>query len=228
MAGPGHKLIVHFMRHAAVSLEVLYQFSSSQYRDILTYILQPLHKINQETDITIRDPGLSPKGEQQCEEFCDAFEGQAKYINYVFASPMTRTLQTACYAFKEVIIPVIAMPQLQNLDSGPNGSGLDRDELVNRYNGKDLDKGKFGLPQGWVDTCLIPKDWNLKETGQWSADEVQGRLDHMRGFLQAIWLAHSFGKHRVEVVIVTHGSFLQKLVKDGTPLLPKINAYAEI
>ena len=29
MAGPGHKLIVHFMRHAAVSPEGLYQLSAT-------------------------------------------------------------------------------------------------------------------------------------------------------------------------------------------------------
>jgi len=148
---------------------------------------------------------------------------------------MTRALQTACYAFREVIeltngccgIPVIAMSHLQNLDSGPNGSGLDRNELANRYNGNNLDKGKFGLLPDWVKTNLVPEGWNLKETGKWSADEVQWRLDFVWGFLQAIWVDTNFGEHKVEIVIVTHGSLLRKLVKDGSTFLPMIYAYTD-
>jgi broad specificity phosphatase PhoE len=178
--------------------------------------------MNDETDISIRDPGLSPKGEQQCKDFSDAFKGQENHIDCILASPMTRVLQTACSAFKEVIKPtkggdrhaVIAMPQLQNLDSGINGTGLDPDELADRYNGVDWDRDRSGLPRGWVDTSFVQEGRNVKETGKWSAEEVQWRLEYIRIFLQVIWVISGAGRCKTEVVIVTHGSLLRKLVND--------------
>ena len=37
----------------------------------------------------------------------------------------------------------------------------------------------------------------------------------MKGFLQRNWAANGCGNEKVEIVVVTHGSFLRKLVSDG-------------
>ncbi|KAE9375235.1 hypothetical protein N431DRAFT_334387, partial [Stipitochalara longipes BDJ] len=87
-------------------------------------------------------------------------------------------------------------------------------ELVDRYNGVGWEKDKSGLPQGRVDTSFVPKGWNMKETGRWSASEVHWRLDFIRTRLREIWVVNGAGRRKIEVVIVTHGSFLRKLVND--------------
>jgi hypothetical protein len=106
-------------------------------------------------------------------------------------------------------VKIFALPELQNLDSSPNGRGTDLDELSNLFSiaasrNRDLvDVTTFGR-----------KGWEYKDEGSvWHADEIQWRVDHMKGFLKGILLGG--GMKRVEVAVVSHGSFLRKLVKEG-------------
>lgn len=82
----------------------------------------------QEADVSIPDPDISAKGEEQCEVFARKFRDQEKFITCILSSPMTRALHTACSAFRNVIDPadgsgrtVIALPELQSLGSDING-----------------------------------------------------------------------------------------------------------
>jgi len=121
---------------------------------------------------------------------------------------MKRTLQTACLAFAPVLArgcKVIALPELQNLDKGPSGRGLDPAKLVASPEFKDKVRLEY-----------VSDDWDLKEQGRWSPDNLEWRIDHMRGFLRGLG-AHTWNM-RAEVVVVSHGSFLREFVKDGKSL----------
>jgi broad specificity phosphatase PhoE len=180
---------------------------------------QALHKLSDVTDITIRDPELSPKGFAQCLNFAKTFEDQKRYITHILSLPMTRALNTACIAFRPIIesgLTVIALPQLQSLDKGLNGIGLDYDQLNKRYDGTHWDQLMMGKPDGWVDvTSFVPVGWNVKEKGKWSNEEFKWRMEDFKGFLKGIWVGAGAGRKRVEVAVVTHGSFLRQLVNDG-------------
>ncbi|KUJ17959.1 uncharacterized protein LY89DRAFT_732662 [Mollisia scopiformis] len=184
-------IIVHFMRHA-----------------------EPAHKCGGIDDLTMLDPDISYNGRLQCLAFSSAIAPDLEqHVTHIFSSPMLRALTTTCIALWPLLrkgLTVHALPELQNLDMGPSGTGM---------NVSDLDKeftGNFGLLGGKdrksvVDVkTFMAKDWNSKETGSWSTPEVEWRVDYMRGFLKGL-LA---GRERVEVVIVSHGSFLRKLVND--------------
>jgi bisphosphoglycerate-dependent phosphoglycerate mutase len=181
--------------------------------------------MGEETDITIRDPDISEKGKRQCKKFAKSFQGQEKYINCILSSPMTRALNTACSAFRNVRDPidgsaltVIALPELQSLGADINGTGLDPDVLANRYNGVDYERDGTGQPAGRMDvTTYVVEGWNSKDTGKWSAEEaaVAWRVGYMKEFLRKNCGTSSRGSKQVEIAVVTHGSFLRKLVRDG-------------
>lgn len=94
---------------------------------------------------------------------------------------------------------------------GPSGTGMGLSELEEEYT------GNFGLLGGKerktvVDVkTFMAGDWNFKESGRWSTPERTWRVDYMRGFLKGLVT----GKEKIEVVVVSHGSFLRELVADG-------------
>ncbi|KAF8855115.1 hypothetical protein BDZ45DRAFT_793910 [Acephala macrosclerotiorum] len=184
-------IIVHFMRHA-----------------------QPAHKTGPVDDLTMPDPDISSKGRSQCLAFSLTLEHHIPYITHIFSSPMRRALNTSCLALWPLLergLTVHALPELQNLDIGPSGIGMALSELHQEYT------GNFGLLGGKERKSVVDiktfmaEDWNFKESGRWSTDEKEWRVNYMRGFFKALIM----GKEKVEVIVVTHGSFLRVLVDDG-------------
>lgn len=122
---------------------------------------------------------------------------------------MNRTISTACIALSSCLdpphnIPIICLPEIQNLDSGVNGQGMDFEDLKIAYSVGPVDITSFGR-----------EGWNEKSLGSgWDSQEMPWRVDYMRGFLRGLW-AGSGMKRTVEVVVVSHGSFLRGFVKDG-------------
>ncbi|KAE9375234.1 hypothetical protein N431DRAFT_453897 [Stipitochalara longipes BDJ] len=172
MAGPPHKLIVHFMRHA--------------------------------------------------EEFAKKFDGQELYITHIISSPMTRAITTASLAFKRVMelpqnsdLSIIAVPELQNFDKGPNGRGQSARKLAKKYCRWFKRKNKDTPPEHLrIDAkSLVPRGWNSKESGKWSTGKW--RLYHVKGHLQGLWVGAGAGTRKVEVVVVSHSSFFRRLLEDG-------------
>ncbi|KAL2071119.1 hypothetical protein VTL71DRAFT_12354 [Oculimacula yallundae] len=182
------QLIIHFMRHAEAE-----------------------HKVY--GDNSIRDPELTEKGEKQCHFFeRNLMFKEAIKITHILCSPMTRTIQTAELVSLALpnTITVTALPELQNLDSGPNGQGLDLEELVEQYG--PYEDGF--MVEGDIDVSTFGREgWNEKKEGIWSSKEVQWRVDHVKGFLKGMWAASD--DKRMEVVVVSHGSFLKKLVNNA-------------
>lgn len=119
---------------------------------------------------------------------------------------MKRALNTCALALRDALlreeVKVYALPELQNMDKGPSGNGMDLEELENFYAANE----KLNV---WD---YMVEGWNKKNAGRWSPEEVKWRCDHLKGFLKGL----SVGKGLVEVVVVvTHGSHLKKLVENG-------------
>jgi hypothetical protein len=120
---------------------------------------------------------------------------------------MLRTTTTSIWAFRDFLFrgnDIIALPELQNMDPGPNGTGTDIEALQGQWPAAGTpcnSKTDF-----WT---FMTKGWNWKRNGKWSPNQVQWRMDFLKGFLKGIWLGG--GKKRVEIAVVTHGSILREL-----------------
>ncbi|TAQ89056.1 hypothetical protein B7494_g2629 [Chlorociboria aeruginascens] len=114
---PAGPLIIHLIRHAE---------SEHKPRGCIT------------VDHDIRDPKLNEAGRKHCIERAKHLCPQAKYITHILASPLSRTLETACLTFPDVInrgVKVLAIPELQSLSSDPCSIGMDICKLKERYCG---------------------------------------------------------------------------------------------
>jgi broad specificity phosphatase PhoE len=133
------------MRHAEVisMFRYLILLGSSQSllnRSKIADSAQALHKLYDKTDMTVRDPDISPHGKLQYHHFAQVFKDQEHYIIDILSSPMTRALSTACIASGQIIDPpltVIALPKLQNFNNGPNRVSLHTHGLAKLCNKAD-------------------------------------------------------------------------------------------
>jgi len=84
--------------------------------------------------LKIKDPKLNKKGLEQCKEAREELEPHAKYITHAICSPLSRALDTALLVlFVSSKVRIIALPELQTLGNGPNGTGLDITDLKLKY-----------------------------------------------------------------------------------------------
>jgi len=120
-------------------------------------------------------------------------------------------------------VPVLALPELQNLDPGPAGRGKDPAELEQIYcaNGGKEDS-EF---RGKINLTFMTSGWNGKDEGKWQNEVVQWRVDYIKGFLRG--LGAGSPDIRVEVMVISHGSFLKKLIEDGLFDDGKMESHAE-
>lgn len=127
---------------------------------------------------------------------------------------MKRAINTAIAAFPEVVgknLTVYAMPELQSLDRGPGGVGAGFSKLSKKYRVKEGEVPK-------VDVATFGrKGWNDKDHGAWSPSEAHRRVDFIKGFLRGLLAAAATSKI-IEVVIISHRSFLKQLCRSGKSL----------
>src|SRR5271155_734115 len=115
-------------------------------------------------DLSRRDPGLTPKGEQQCASLSSAFPLHS-HISRVFASPLQRTIATAHIAFKPSLqnghcVPeILALPDIQETSEYPCDCGSNPPDLRRTCE-----------EAGWkVDLSLVQNGWNDKSwDGRWA------------------------------------------------------------
>jgi hypothetical protein len=140
-------------------------------------------------------------------------------------------------AFPDVVargVKVVALAELQSLDDGPNGTGMNTRELEKAFNEDELpdsdqlrEEGKVHLPKqgessaleelrGKVDVSLVPVGWNLEDTSgseRWGWDNYEWRIEKLRSRLEGL----SNGKvasSKHEVVVMSHGSFLKEFFEE--------------
>lgn len=139
-------------------------------------------------------------------------------ITHIFASPLTREFVAACLAFKVAIVrgvKVIALPELQSMGAGPNGTGKTLEELESIYGDTAQGGSEY---KGCVDFRFLRLDWNdpkhkdKSTQGQYSTTDR--RLAFMRGVLTGLCAGSKPGE-RVEVVVIGHSSVFNDWAADG-------------
>ena len=112
---------------------------------------QGLHNISV-ANHGLRDPPLTPFGEQQCRDIGATFPFHDQ-VELIVTSPLRRTIHTALLAFAPEVargVPVLALPLLQEASTLPcdTGSGL---ETI-----------KKEFEEFAVDFSLVQEGWHLK------------------------------------------------------------------
>ena len=160
-----------------------------------------------------RDPGLTPKGEQQCASLSSAFPLHT-HISQVFASPLQRTIATACIAFGPSLRnghcapEILALPDAQETSEYPCDCGSSPPDL--RQICEEAD---------WkVDLSLVQKGWNDKSwDGRWAptARAIKARArDARRTIREKLAEMQKHGEDSPQVVLVSHGGFLHYFTED--------------
>ncbi|PMD66243.1 uncharacterized protein K444DRAFT_624739 [Hyaloscypha bicolor E] len=122
----------------------------------------------------------------------------------------------------------LAIPELQTLGDGPNGTGRDTDALKLKcdHDGQVLNQAELILEgeMVWgdkavrcVDFQYMKKDWNDEnekdEDGKWCARRTSWRVRHIKGFVSSLRAAN--GESATEIVAVGHGSFFRKSIGES-------------
>ncbi|KAI1762558.1 histidine phosphatase superfamily [Hypoxylon sp. FL1150] len=143
-----------------------------------------------------RDPGLSPKGLEQCQSFAQVFP---LAVTHVISSPMRRAIQTALASFpgKQVML----LPQITEAGSRPSGFGSPREALVREF-GNDINVDY--LPRIFAN--LDPDSPFAYEIGK-----MEARFAAERQFLAGVAAAAGTGAH---IAVVTHGQSCHFLTDD--------------
>ena len=171
---------------------------------------QGYHNLN-EANHQLHDPDLTPIGEAQCQTLSRNFPYHSK-ITHLVASPLRRTLYTCLLSFPAEVqagLKVVALPELQETSDLPCDTGSEPDVLAAEFG-----TGKF---KGTVDLGLVKKGWNTNR-GRWSpaASAIEARAKDARIWLRN--LARSAQQSNpgadVNIVVVTHGSYLHHFTED--------------
>jgi broad specificity phosphatase PhoE len=199
---------------------------------------QGYHNIS---DDDVRDPNLTAEGIQQCKD------AQAKHfppdfqvhISAVYASPLTRTIQTAWHIFSPLISDsqpchvtgkckehrprtskIIAVPDAQEVTNHACDTGSDVRALK-----EFLESHNPCLPVDLSLLCQAPhtetpaRTWNDKSfQGRYSpqAHVIKQRARATRIFLREriAELVKEEGRDDIEIALVTHGGFLHYFAND--------------
>jgi broad specificity phosphatase PhoE len=160
---------------------------------------QGYHNLSLESH-KIRDPLLTPYGEQQCHNLASTVP-DILTIDYIIASPMRRTLYTALITFKVLLeakpnLKIIALPELQETSMMPCDVGSSVDELRLEFAGKQ------------VDLSHVHDGWNDKLKGPFSPEtnRITSRCRKARRFLQQ--------REDESVAVISHGGLLHFFTED--------------
>ncbi|KAF2468525.1 phosphoglycerate mutase-like protein [Lindgomyces ingoldianus] len=171
--------VIHFIRHA-----------------------QGYHNLSIEAH-KIRDPLLTPYGEQQCKRLAEEIGNGIGIhsIDCIVASPIRRTLYTALHTFGPLLaakpdFKIIALPDLQETSALPCDVGSSLGALKQEFKDRP------------VDFSHVHEGWNNKQSGPFAprADLVAKRSRNARKFLQS--------RAEDSVAAVTHGGLLHFLTED--------------
>ena len=163
----------------------------------------------------LRDPGLTPHGEQQCLDLRDASFTDQSRISLVVASPLRRTLHSAFTICEEVLKSdgnchplILALPDAQETSDDLCDTGCDPSELR-----------QMAIENGWpVDLSLVQDNWNDKspESRYGPSDAaIKARARAVRALLRLkISELVNEGYAEIRIVLVSHGGFLHFFTDD--------------
>jgi broad specificity phosphatase PhoE len=137
----------------------------------------------------IRDPLLTPFGQQQCQELQQNFPHHEN-AELIVASPLRRTLYTALLSFASTIknknLTVVALPETQETSALPCDTGNPVQDLKQEFEDRP------------VDLSLLDETWGQKRA-RWAptAEAIEARAKAARQWLMS--------RPEKEIVLVTHG-----------------------
>ncbi|XXG97648.1 hypothetical protein Hte_003955 [Hypoxylon texense] len=158
----------------------------------------------------IRDPGITPiGGEQGCASLRKKYRPFADDVVFIISSPMRRCIETALRGIAPLLDEgqgiVSLLPDLQEVNANPSGTGSPLSKLVEQY-GENLEKE------------TVPEDWYAKGPDTKNApdpDKVEVRAWRARHSIRrATRIAARQGHADARVVVVTHGEFAHWLTQD--------------
>lgn len=168
---------------------------------------------------TLRDPSLTPHGEQQCHLLREtSFPAPSQPdISLVLASPLRRTLQTASLVFGPALSArggkmcaprILALPDAQEISDDPCDVGSDPGVLRGIVE-----------EEGWaVDLALVREGWNDKALrGRYSArsEAVGARARDARVYVrERVRELVRGGDGEARVVLVAHGGWMHYFTGD--------------
>lgn len=164
---------------------------------------QGYHNLSVENEM-MRDPDLTPLGEQQCRDLRAAFPYHDKLTRLV-ASPMRRTLYTCIMGFGDgpgpAGYPITALDTLQELSDQPSDTGSSVAALTEEFGSKaDLSRVRDGV---WTDKMSDTPFEPTKAKIDARARDARRVLRDMAGL--------DTDNH---IVVVTHGAFLHFLTDE--------------
>ena len=75
---------------------------------------------------------------------------QGIYATHILSAPLLRALETAYWTFEDLIksgVKVLAIPELQSMSNGPNGTGMDLNQLKELYGDDTHNPREFSDPK---------------------------------------------------------------------------------
>jgi broad specificity phosphatase PhoE len=177
-----------------------------------------LHNLLDNT--SLHDPSLTERAFYRAENLGSQFtEANSNTVGIIITSPLRRTIQTSLTAFPRILdkryypvgsgrggapdkgwegVKLVLNPDLQEIDIAPANTGSNSQTLGSWF--PELDFGS------------LPVKWYVKE-GDWSPDQVavSRRVIRIMRELEA-WLGSLRNTERPDVVVVTHGGVIAKLV----------------
>ncbi|KAI8949111.1 histidine phosphatase superfamily [Xylaria longipes] len=151
----------------------------------------------------LHDPELTELGYQQCQELAAELASLGD-VELVFASPMQRSIQTGLAAFETYTQSkrIVLVPDVQETDLMPTGTGSSVHELLSKYGDERLD------------FCFMSADWTDKSPqSRFAPHYAAVRARSTRLFLRAV--AQRFRDTDANIVVITHLMFIDYLVGAG-------------
>lgn len=153
----------------------------------------------------LRDPDLTPLGEQQCRDLRAAFPHHDRLVRLV-ASPMRRTLHTCIMGFgggASAPYPITALDTLQELSDFPSDTGSSVAKLEEEFGDKaDLSRVRDGV---WTD-----KTGDNDSPFEPTKAKIEARAREARRALREIAGLDT----EDHIVVVSHGAFLHFLTDE--------------
>lgn len=166
---------------------------------------QGFHNLSIENE-SIRDPDLTPLGEQQCADLRSSFTAHHK-ITKLVASPLRRTIKTCDLAFggSQTLYPIILLDTLQEVSDAPCDTGSSKDAL----------RAEFGSK---VELERVRGGWFEKGEGSEFEPTMEALMARAKSARRA--LKEIAGNGDDEIAVVSHGGFLHFLTDDwdGVPI----------
>ncbi|KAI5215558.1 phosphoglycerate mutase-like protein [Aureobasidium subglaciale] len=170
------------------------------------------HNVNNQHHL--RDPNITDLGHTQCTNLSKTFpKSELPASLTIMASPLIRTIQTACLGFGDLLktrpdVKFLLVPMAQEIANQPCDIGFSQSELKPKI-AAWLDENRIGFGVERMNWSLVEDGWNSK-AGPYTAslEEVTARAAALRATLYAY--------PSEAVVLVTHGAFLHYFTADWT------------